>query len=1059
MKKAVRFILIFTMIALLVGALSACGLWETRITSLSIDNPSDITMIVGETLELSVTVKPKSRTEKIQFKAETVDKNRNLLNDGSVVVTIDEKGKIKAVKDGYAKVTVQTSDGRLKESVFITATYAPVKEFNLKYEGKLNQYQSDGEPTEIKFTLTHGTVEVPKERIITWYRKVKDGETRELAEFADSLTATVKADNELGYYATVYAVMEYSGLKFTSNEVNYGYFRRYDTRYLTIDEPTGFIKDGSDFKVEASGVLDTNDYYFAESGEEITLTFKESIGGTNPNPNCQWLVLTSDDNFTKAQLDGADDTFTVIEGQTSKVLRFTPKEAGKRYAIRLKCDGVEAWREFLFKSTTALVKNLTLTDDNGAVESIQHASSIREITLTADWNKTSTAGTEYIKWFNDGVLIKQGKVKDSGILQYRFTPTEPATDVISGKIKVVVYDYYDELTDTFSGTYKEATYDWKVKKTLFAPKQTKVELLSGNAEQTDGSATEVVFKASITKPVDSANVTLPVYWYVNGKLVNGESGYSVDQTNKTLTFTPSSTKDMEYAVYAIIGNVKSNTGNVFRFASGWGNVASYCRDKFEWEGGSYNRYISSHIEACIAFSYVMANYDTVGLDFYIDPSLGYNSANFGQIYREILCNYYSGGSMPISYSINGNVLHINYNDSDEAIKEPTTSTTEQGTRDPAYDFKGVDIRYNYDEYKVRSALPIDNNEYSYSVKTSDALWRAVSFGYKPIVSDGTSVKEVYERARSVAKQICTDSMTDLEKVMAICDWLAINVVYDYTAANSSMPTQEALKYSCYYLEGVFGQKEEDGKIVWDGLAVCDGISKAFVLLCGLENIKAVRVVGTGDGGNHAWNKALIDADENGEAEWYSFDITWTSAKSSGSSVEHYYHNYLFQSENDMAASKHVERNVDCVYSVGEDSKHVVLQLYPTSVGVSLDVHSVYNFKVNKSYLKGSYDTSCLDGDYAVGDGRIDSATELAIALIHSYLQSEARGMNVYVVLKAGNYKFINGTSINAALLRSAINLIDISGVTISSDSNSLNNMFNSGNSSGDWLVRLIYTKN
>ena len=151
---------------------------------------------VGETLELSVTVKPKSRTEKIQFKAETVDKNRNLLNDGSVVVTIDEKGKIKAVKDGYAKVTVQTSDGRLKESVFITATYAPVKEFNLNYEGKLNQYQSDGEPTEIKFTLTHGTVEVPKERIITWYRKVKDGETRELAEFADSLTATVKADKE-----------------------------------------------------------------------------------------------------------------------------------------------------------------------------------------------------------------------------------------------------------------------------------------------------------------------------------------------------------------------------------------------------------------------------------------------------------------------------------------------------------------------------------------------------------------------------------------------------------------------------------------------------------------------------------------------------------------------------------------------------------------------------------------------------------------------------------------------------------------------------------------------
>lgn len=1059
MKKAVKFILIFTMIALLVGALSACGFWETRITSLTIDNPSDITMIVGETLELSVTVKPNSRTEKIQFKAETVDKNHNLLNDGSEVVTIDEKGKIKAIDDGYAKVTVQTLDGRLKESVFITATYAPVKEFNLNYEGKLVQYLADGDPTEIKLNLTHGEIEVPKERIITWYKKVGAEKAVELTEFADSLTATVKADSEVGYYATVYAVMEYSGLKFTSNELSYGYFRRYDTRYLTIDEPTGFIKDGSDFKVEASGVLDTNDYYFAESGEEITLTFKESVGGTNPDPNCQWFVLTSDDNFTKAQLDGADETFTVIEGQTSKVLRFTPKDAGKRYAIRLKCDGVEAWREFLFKSTTALVKNLTLTDTDGSASSIQHVSSRHEITLTADWNKTGTAGTEYIKWFSGETLIKQGKVTDSGILQYSFTPTEPESEIISGKIRVVVYDYYNESTDIYSDTYQEATYNWSVQKTLFAPKQTKVELISGVQEQTDGSATEVVFKASITKPVDSANVTLPVYWYVNGTLVNSVYGYDVDQTEKTLTFTPSTSQNMEYAVYAIIGNVKSNTENVFRFASGWGNVASYCRDKFEWEGGSFNRYISSHIEACIAFSYVMVNYDTVGLDFYIDSSLGYNSDNFGQIYREILCNYYSGGSMPISYSINGNVLHVNYNESVDAVKEPTTSTTEQGTRDSAYDFKNVDVRYNYDESKVRSSLPIDDNELSYSVKTSDALWRAVSFGYKPIVADGTSVKTVYERARSVAKQICTDSMTDLEKVKAICDWLAVNVVYDYTAANTSMTTQEALRYSCYYLEGVFSQKEEDGKIVWDGLAVCDGISKAFVLLCGLENIKAVRVVGTGDGGNHAWNKALIDADENGEAEWYSFDITWTSAKSSGSSVEHYYHNYLFQSENDMAASKHVERNVDCVYSVGEDSKHVVLQLYPTSVGVSLDVHSVYNFKVNKSYLKGNYDTSCLDGDYAVGDGRIDNATELAIALIHSYLQSEARGMNVYVVLKAGNYKFISGTSINADLLRSAISLIDISGVTINSDSSSLNNMFNSGSANGDWLIRLIYTKN
>jgi len=56
----------------------------------------------------------------------------------------------------------------------------------------------------------------------------------------------------------------------------------------------------------------------------------------------------------------------------------------------------------------------------------------------------------------------------------------------------------------------------------------------------------------------------------------------------------------------------------------------------------------------------------------------------------------------------------------------------------------------------------------------------------------------------------------------------------------------------------------------DNIAVCDGISKAFVVLCQIEGIPCVRVVGysqSSDNG-HAWNKVKI------EGQWFIVDPTW-----------------------------------------------------------------------------------------------------------------------------------------------------------------------------------------
>ncbi|MDR0509130.1 MAG: hypothetical protein LBG63_04850, partial [Candidatus Methanoplasma sp.] len=60
-------------------------------------------------------------------------------------------------------------------------------------------------------------------------------------------------------------------------------------------------------------------------------------------------------------------------------------------------------------------------------------------------------------------------------------------------------------------------------------------------------------------------------------------------------------------------------------------------------------------------------------------------------------------------------------------------------------------------------------------------------------------------------------------------------------------------------------------------AVCDGYSKAFLLLCEKEKIECVVVLGTAVASNmenHAWNYVKMD-----DGEWYAVDVTWNDDSS------------------------------------------------------------------------------------------------------------------------------------------------------------------------------------
>lgn len=173
------------------------------------------------------------------------------------------------------------------------------------------------------------------------------------------------------------------------------------------------------------------------------------------------------------------------------------------------------------------------------------------------------------------------------------------------------------------------------------------------------------------------------------------------------------------------------------------------------------------------------------------------------------------------------------------------------------------------------AFASDNWFLETEVETTEELYWAVENKVTPVFKNTTSrAYRIYNEAKEVLGDIISLEMSDFEKVLSIFDWICINTVYDYSAYSddNTIPTE----YPCYYLEGVFDK----------GMAVCDGFSKAFSLMCNMLDIDAIRIVGTavsdGSEGGHAWNKVLLDKDpsDNIPAQYYIVDITWTEIYSS-----------------------------------------------------------------------------------------------------------------------------------------------------------------------------------
>lgn len=419
--------------------------------------------------------------------------------------------------------------------------------------------------------------------------------------------------------------------------------------------------------------------------------------------------------------------------------------------------------------------------------------------------------------------------------------------------------------------------------------------VTGNLSQT--TAELVTFTATLSPA--KADVE-SVKWYVNDKY------YS---TGKTFSFKP--TKYGEHKVTAEINKITKTKTIVY--LSEHDEAWYYASHFHDYGGYAQNRYITSKEELKNLILFVLEN-KIAEIKFYAGYSTPETVKKDVSEVRD--CVEESGIIPGYSLETSGNEFTIKFRFfADEAGLIETVNSPEFDAPDGFPDaVQNTYSKPHYDNVKKTRNFYIDGVKEKMSVSTSNMLYKAVAWGYKPVFmgSQAENLKQIYNNAKDALSYIVSDDMSEYEKVHAIYDYIIYNVRYDHDCANAedkyvsgNLSLNEKMKYYGYYLEGIFLNKFYKK----DMHAVCDGKSKAFVLMCGIEGITAVRISGeaSSDGknfGGHAWNKVLLDLNGTGDKEWYFVDTTWGDV--GDDSKEFLSHAYFLLSD-DETANTHREK--------------------------------------------------------------------------------------------------------------------------------------------------------
>lgn len=602
-----------------------------------------------------------------------------------------------------------------------------------------------------------------------------------------------------------------------------------------------------------------NQYQLLQSGETPkSVDFSATLNdGTNPATVFSW-------KFT----NGAGKEVATASGKTASYL----PSPGEIYFATVTADGKSATVGFC---------------------------AVEELLVYLDKYRVGTEEKIVVRarYFDNSLLGKTAKA---------YVYDESGKLIFTADLETTRSNAMGEVNDTIAAIGKEGTFTLKVdvdgvsRDVSFVVKDNvaanHIEVgVTGNLSQT--TAETVTFTATLSPA--KADVE-SVKWYVNDKY------YS---TGKTFSFKP--TNRGEHKVTAEINKITKTKTIVY--LSEHDEAWYYASHFHDYGGYAQNRYITSKEELKNLILFVLEN-KIAEIKFYAGYAPPETVKNDVSEVRD--CVEESGIIPGYSLKTSGNEFTIKFRFfADEAGVIETVNSPEYDAPDGFADaVQNTYSKPHYDNVKKTRNFYIDGVKEKMSVSTSNMLYKAVAWGYQPVFmgSQAENLKQIYNNAKDALSDIVSDEMSEYEKVHAIYDYIIYNVRYDHDCANAedkyvsgNLSLNEKMKYYGYYLEGIFLDKFYNK----DMHAVCDGKSKAFVLMCGIEGITAVRISGeaSSDGknfGGHAWNKVLLDLNGTGDKEWYFVDTTWGDV--GDDSKEFLSHAYFLLSD-DEVKNTHVEK--------------------------------------------------------------------------------------------------------------------------------------------------------
>ena len=689
---------------------------------------------------------------------------------------------------------------------------------------------------------------------------------------------------------------------------------------------------------------------FALSESEITLKIGETYDVTLSDGRTDEFTLSTSDK-TKVEIYGRTSIKAVGKTQTAVTITATNGK-GDTAELKVNVDyadvstvkiGVENQYQLLQSGETPKKVDFsaTLNDGtnpatvfswkftNGAGKEVATASGktasylpspgeIYFATVTAD-GKSATVGfcaveelLVYLEKYRVGTeekIVVRARYFDNSLPKKTATAyvyDEGGNLIFTADLETIRSNGMGEVNDTIAAIGKEGNFTLKVdvdgvsREVSFVVKDNvaanHIEVgVTGNLSQT--TAETVTFTATLSPA--KADVE-SVKWYVNDKY------YS---TGKTFSFKP--TNRGEHKVTAEINKITKTKTIVY--LSEHDEAWYYASHFHDYGGYAQNRYITSKEELKNLILFVLEN-KIAEIKFYAGYATPETVKNDVSEVRD--CVEESGIIPGYSLKTSGNEFTIKFRFfADEAGVIETVNSPEYDAPDGFADaVQNTYSKPHYDNVKKTRNFYIDSVKETMSVSTSNMLYKAVAWGYKPVFlgSQAENLKQIYDNAKDALSYIVFDEMSEYEKVHAIYDYIIYNVRYDHDCANAedkyvsgNLSLNEKMKYYGYYLEGIFLDKFYKK----DMHAVCDGKSKAFVLMCGIEGITAVRISGeaSSDGqnfGGHAWNKVLLDLNGTGDKEWYFVDTTWGDV--GDDSKEFLSHAYFLLSD-DEVKNTHVEK--------------------------------------------------------------------------------------------------------------------------------------------------------